>query len=260
MKKLYLVLISVILYSGAMACSFTPDSFCRTMRMSDDLIISGRIVAVDTSSIDVEIIEIIRGEESRDIIRIWNGTDFECNGLHSMAALTIGGINDTVIIILPLINEIINQWDVIGDYRRPEPFVLTSELRVKQGIVKGLILGDVIAPPEYRLLSMDYEEFKTKIVEEGDCSTIILSNDNIELPPEVIVTNPFSSELNIQLGEYLGEGAVVLYSTKGERVLMDKVFNQKNPVFQTDGILPGLYILEIRLANKLLKHIKVVKL
>lgn len=96
----------------------------------DNLIVYGLIATQDQDGLDLNIIEVLRGSESKSQIRIWDGTDFECNGIWDMSAGTIGTIGDTIIISLPRITVNENPWDVIGDYRRPDPYRFTSELTV----------------------------------------------------------------------------------------------------------------------------------
>jgi len=98
----------------------------------------------------MKVIEVLRGEESSTTIRIWDGTDFDCNGIRSMAASTIGAEEEVYIIALETITEIENSWDVIGDYRRPMHYGRTPELKVDGEIVTGFISGIDSAPIEFQ--------------------------------------------------------------------------------------------------------------
>src|SRR5687767_15182108 len=69
-------------------------------------------------------------------------SDFDCNGIWSMSASDIGGLYDTIVIILPKIIDIENEWDIIGDFRRPNPRSEehTSELQSLAYLVCRLLL------------------------------------------------------------------------------------------------------------------------
>ena len=104
MKKLYTLGFSVLaLFQTATACSWIPTSFCETSNdRPDDVVISGKIIGVDDDGIDVAVIHVLKGTESSEVIRIWDGTDFDCNGLFSMAASALGDVDDTIIVVMPL--------------------------------------------------------------------------------------------------------------------------------------------------------------
>ena len=135
------------LCQSALACSWIPIPFCQTStERPNDVVLSGRIVGVDMDGIDVEVIDVLRGDEDRAIIRIWDGTDWDCNGLFSMAASDLGAVDDSIIVVLPVITTIENTWDVLGDYRRPDYFGYIPDLRVYNGLVTGYITGSASSP------------------------------------------------------------------------------------------------------------------
>jgi len=178
MKKLYTLCIAVfVLYETATACSWIPTSFCGTSNdRPDDVVISGKIIGVDDDGIDVEVIHVLQGTESREVIRIWDGTDFDCNGLFSMAASALGNMDDTIIVVMPLITEIENTWDVMGDYRRPNYFGAITELRVTNGIIVGYIWGSAMTP----VYQMPYLHLISNWNEGPDACSVFLSVDGLE--------------------------------------------------------------------------------
>ena len=218
LKFYFTIILQIPLLLNLMACSFTPESFCTGYNMaSNDLIVSGQIISIDADGISLEILEILRGDEEKETIRIWDGTDFDCNGFFSMAASDIGEINDTVLLILPKIDTLENTWDVIGDYRRPEYIKYTSSLTVKDGIITGLIKGLGIAPPSLQLTSMAYSTFINNWSISGDCSNIVVkTEEKREKIIKLEYTNPIKERLYIRVLEgrdpvkrlevYTGEG------------------------------------------------------
>ena len=80
MKKLGLIM-SLVVCSvvSLLACSFYPYSFCHVnsnIAFSEHLVVMGEIVSIDEDGIDLEVIDVLRGEESKSIIRIWDGSGF----------------------------------------------------------------------------------------------------------------------------------------------------------------------------------------
>lgn len=259
MKKILTLLVIIICHYNILACTFIPETFCRSLEvLSNDIVLSGEIVSIDSTGIDIEIIDVLRGEESRPIIRVWDGTDFDCNGIVSMAASLIGKLNDSIVMILPRITEKENAWDVIGDYRRPNFFNYTTKLILEDGILKGLISGHSTFPPQYNQLNMNYNEFKTKLIEDGDCSSIRSNTKSTIHESRITVNNPFTSNLTIQLSEVINRGIVRLYSLAGKLLLTEKIEAERFKELDLSGFHAGMYILEIEI-NGNRKLIKVVK-
>ncbi len=262
MKKTLILLTLIFAYVGiTYACTFDRSSFCYELEFSnEDVVLTGEVVAIDSLGIDFKVIEVLRGEETRSIVRIWNGTDFECNGNFSLAASNIGDLQDTVIIILPRITEKENDWEVIDDYRRPDPYHSTPQLKVEKGYVKGFIQGSSIAPIEYATLVLGLEEFREKILENGDCASIVISTKELETKSSLGFSNPFTDQLNIELPARIGEASLRVYAISGELVFREEVRAQNSIAIAAYDWPSGLYVLEWRTKNQLPQIIKVLKL
>lgn len=247
LKKIFnSTLIITLLSVQAYCCTFTPETFCKSIEIySENLIVSGKIIAKDSDGIDLEVIEVLRGNESKSIIRIWDGTDFDCNGIWNMSCETIGELNDEIIISLPQIVEKENAWDVIGDYRRPNPYTHITELKVSDGKVYGLIKGDASSPDEHNLLEIEYNIFQSAIIDKGDCQLLSSTIDNDELFKQISITNPFNSEIyitNVNPKEIL---EVNLYTVLGERVFNKSINDVSELRFDIFDQSSNLYFLEI---------------
>lgn len=247
------VFIAILLglhYSGS-SCTILPDAFCRTLvQFPENLVLSGVIVSIDSTGIDIEVLDILRGEESRDTIRVWDGTDFDCNGIWSMAASDIGDVYDTIIIILPKIIQIENEWDVIGDYRRPDPYGHTSELKVKEGNAEGFISGDALAPPEYNVWNLNFDLLKSKIIADGDCSSIILATNDSKPESMITVNNPFESLLYVQLNGVVNKGFLKLYAMTGHVYLIKEINSESLIELELQDVPPGIYLLEVNTTGR----------
>ena len=244
--KMFLLLISALLGTHtAMSCTIIPETFCRSIEIHTNYLIAyGAVVAKDQDGLDLTLIEVLRGSESQSQIRIWDGTDFECNGLWDMSTNTIGEIGDTVVISLPKITEIENPWDVIGDYRRPDPYHYTSELHVENGTVHGLIAGDAIAPPEFNVLSLAYVTLRESILAFDDCSDIVTNTNNLIIQHTQLAPNPVSSVLSIQSNSSKIK-KLALYNIQGVKVWDKSLAQNFNVQIDLHQFSSGIYILHI---------------
>ncbi len=260
-NSIEIVIILLITVKG-FACSLEQESFCAALEINgSDIVVSGTIISVDDDGIDLEIIEVLRGEESRNVIRIWDGTDFLwcMDEIFSMASSTIGEVNDTVIILLPKIAEIQNSWDVIGDYRRPSFFHYEKELKVVNGFANGFILGPHIAPIEYHLRTIEYVKLADLITTNGNCGDLTLSSHELNIEDNVKYTNPVTSEINIELGELQTVTNINVYSYFGRNVRSISIDNQESINIPFDNEPPGLYILEIITSKRRSRRFKIIK-
>ena len=217
MKRFYtLCFAGFALCPGVFACSWVPYSFCETSNLRpDDVVISGKVVSVDMDGIDLEVIDVLTGSESRDTIRIWDGTDWDCNGLFSMAASDLGGLNDSIIVILPLITAIENSWDVLGDYRRPDYFGYTPELAITNGMVIGYIWGPAMTP----IWEMPYEPLVANWSDGPDaCSGFLSIEGSRQTAPfaahlannTLILTIPSDAKLGSTVRIYAASGQEIV--------------------------------------------------
>lgn len=238
MKKLYTLGFAVLaLFQTATACSWIPTSFCETSNdRPDDVVISGKIIGVDDDGIDVAVIHVLQGTESSEVIRIWDGTDFDCNGLFSMAASALGDVDDTIIVVMPLITEIENTWDVLGDYRRPNYFGAITELRVTNGIVGGYIWGPAMTP----VYQMPYLHLITNWNEGPDACSVFLSVDGVQ------TSGPFAVQLidnvlNVNVNGHGGSGYSMQILASNGQVIVEQSMLMGNKQVGLSGLSTGVY-------------------
>lgn len=223
------------------ACSFFADSFCQTANSQVEATITlGVISGVDSDGINFEVLSVVRGVESRSDIRIWDGTDFDCNGPFSMAASDFGVVGDTLLIILPLIDEIENDWDVIGDYRRPDNYTSTSVLHVIDGVAYGLIQGDAISPPEFNLLSFPLDELVDYYSEDQNCSQITEVTDIYYDRDFQAYPNPTRGAITIVWEVTTLKTQFRIYDAQGN-IVEDRMLNAKSTNVELGHLAAGLY-------------------
>ncbi len=249
---LLLLLILVLATPDLIGCSFAQTSFCQNAsEFEDELIVAGIISAVDNDGIDLDVISLIRGNETKTTIRIWDGTDFDCNGLHSMAATNIGSLNDTVVVMLPLIDTMQNTWDVIGDYRTPDFWTQSKILRVQNNVVRGFISGVPLSPNDNAVWDFDYDAFIDSWLEEMDCSLISSVDDNSESSINIF-PNPTYDDLTISVDI---ESSYQICEVLGNIVAWGSLQRGENRVSMAQ--LPaGLYYVWLAEGRKVIKVIK----
>ena len=258
MKKILLLIVfSFLISNEILACNWTSSSFCSTSQSSsfqNDLIVYGKIIAIDNDGIDFEIIDVLRGQENKTIIRIWDGVDFDCNGVFSMAASELGTINEHLIIILPKIVEKKSNWEVIGDYRRPDFFQYTPNLRVENGIVYGLISGFETYP--YVEEQVNYENFKNSWNTNNNCSSVVLKNEKYEIEQLKVLTFP-NNKFKIVSNNF-SKKELNIYNIFGLKVKSEFQINNEIEIDLSE-YSNGMYFINLVFENKEIKTIKLIR-
>ena len=257
MKKLILLFIVNFAFTlKLLACSYTPISFCSTSEsFSENLIVFGKIVSIDNDGIDFEIIDILKGQENKTIIRIWNGVDFDCNGNWSMAADELGELNETLVIILPKIVEKKNDWEVIGDYRRPDFFGFTPNLKVENGIVSGLISGHVNYP--YAEEQANYENFKNSWETSQNCSSVVLGAESYKLEKIFKIHTNSNNKFKISSNKNT-EFKVSIFNINGLKIESSEVI-QKEFEIDLSEYSVGIYFINLTYENNKIQNFKIIK-
>jgi len=259
MKK-YITILSIIFLHVQLgnACTFIPKSFCDTaMEFPDNLIVSGYITAVDTDGINFEILEILAGTETRTNIRIWDGTDFDCNGIFSMAASDFGVIDDTLILNLPLIVSIENTWDNIGDYRRPNNYEYSPVLHVSEGGANGFIKG-YVWDYDLSIFEFDFDLFTQYWIEDSGCDNIVNTNEESKFLDVKIFPNPTSNLINIQMEDLKSDMQIEVVDPFTQKVVVAPCYLNCTTIGVQD-LVDGFYILRIRQGTRIMYSGKFIK-
>lgn len=261
LKNLFIIFIISLFFllnHKLFACSCDGGlTFCEaTTGIDNDLIVSGKITYVDSLKLRLLIIDRFKGNEIRDTITIWSGTDFDCNGLFSMSTILLGEVDDSIIIILPKIDStnIENDWDVIGDYRRPYYLCITPNLNVKNNSVFGEI-KDSWPMPNSSVLRISYNHFKNLWNDEKiNCSGLVGVNDFVKREVDFCWNN---GSLNIDNSENLFLD-INIFDQTGKRLF--SLRSSSNQIM-TDQIIfrQSFIILQIKNQDKLLVNEKIIK-
>lgn len=257
MKKLLLIcFLHFICTLKFFGCTYIPTSFCATSEtFSENLIIYGKIIAVSSNGIDFEIIDVLRGSESKSVIRIWDGEDFDCNGNWSMAASGLGKVNDTLVLILPKIADKKNEWEVIGDYRRPDFFGYTPNLKVANGIISGLISGNITA--SYIEEKTNYENFKNSWTTNQNCSSIILVTENYNLNEKVKIITLQNHKFRVIANNNV-KYKIAVFNVFGLKIDSEEFFIREVEI-DLSNKSKGIYFISLMGENNNRKTIKILK-
>jgi len=236
--KNYLLTFFLLSFLFSHACSGFPKSFCfiKATRTGHHAI-CGVISSSISHGINLKVIDVLSGIETRSVVTIWDGTDFDCNGNISMKSNLLGQVGDTIIVITPIIGGVPqNTWDVAGDYRMPYYLFETAWLKVNKDTVRGYIAGAANTP----LVKYDYTSFKNYLLNHNnDCLALnineIFKNEiEINLKHGYISNNSPSNNL-FSISIYTIDGRIVLQAilSKGQEV-------------KYDHLPSGLYLLAAR--------------
>ncbi len=258
MKKLILLFIVNFVFTlKLLACSYTPISFCATSEsFSENLIVFGKIVSIDNNGIDFEIIDILKGQENKTIIRIWDGVDFDCNGNWSMSASELGAINETIIVALPKISEKKSDWETLGDYRRPDFFGYTPNLKVNNGIVSGYITDNNAGSEPYNRQA-DYEIFKNSWETNQNCSSVVLGTENYKSESTFKILSLSNNKFKI-LSNKNAEFKISVYNINGLKIESNEII-QKEFEIDLSKYSTGIYFVSLTYKNNRIQNFKIIK-
>jgi len=240
MKKkssiMFLVVLSLLFTMPAQIfpCSFVKVSLVATKaKYPNSLTALVSIETVSNQYSDLNILDIIEGDENKTIMRVWDDKDFECNGTWSMGTENLGNQGDTLLVILPKIDSIINPWEVIGDYRMGHLYAYTVFIQIKGG--EGYYSGKNIPWGLY-----SYEQLKAWAVS----STAVINMKNAKPTNNISITHtPFTNQVSIAFPQGTTTYSLHIYNTSGELV---KAFEDvsESVTWNTEGQGRGVYYLK----------------
>jgi hypothetical protein len=142
MKRALLIITLLGFTATVLACTIEPIDFCTASRhYSNRSIISGKIISYESKHLLVEVIDVIKGIESKKTITIWDGEDYvwcqSTGEVKSMKSTQIGSIGDSVLLLLEKIDSVKNSWEQIGDYRTPDNYDVVGILQIENDTIQG---------------------------------------------------------------------------------------------------------------------------
>ena len=232
---------SPILAVQTNACDIAPRAFCETMAENPEALVTrARIEAHIANGIQLRVFDVYAGSETANIITVWNGTDFDCNGPFPMQASQFGAVGDTIIAILPRIESLENIWESLGDYRASLFWFNTPFLRQTGEMINGYFTDPWTSE------GTPLTEFETTY---GECSVPV----GISNVPDMgirICPNPASDVLHLEWARLPASGRLEVYDMDGRAVKrIDVGKDGKTAIFIHD--LPsGVYYLRGRMGKE----------
>lgn len=254
MKNITLTLFLFLSCASIRACDFACV-FCHEFQETD-FIFGGEIIQKGAEFVQIRIIDQFRGNESREIITIWSGTDFDCNGPFSMSANDFGNIGDTILTVTRLIEEAQNIWDVECDYYRSHFCFYSS-----QSFDGNWIWGWFSEP------SFSYKIFKEKWNDrtlvgcenyESDkegCESIPNSNIEINIAP-----NPTPGLFYVNVFPILEQDFLLKIFDAAGKMILEKDLTQINNAIDLNHFPSGVYFVAVSNGDKFLKTERVLKI
>ena len=240
MKIIFTLIVSLIFFEGGYACGYSPRSFCEMISVFNDNILYGRVIEHNTSSIRFEVLNILRGQESRDTITVWDN-QYECMGINMLPANVIGQVGDTALISVSIIDSLQNPWDVLGDYRIPNHSTFTYFLSVENDTLKGLVKGAELAPRDYQLWEISLFDFLSNWDLNSNCDALRVGVQELsELQQIGVYPNPTTDNLNIK--NLPTSANVELLSLNGQVI---NTFEKGASQLFTAHLAVGTYLLKI---------------
>ena len=180
--------------------------------------------------------------EDRENVTIWDDAPWECNGTFSMDAELFGAEGDTIIAMMPKIDSLINNWEVIGDYRSPHFWFFESFLTVRDGNFVGLFNND------YDLDTIPVNDLFPQL---QPCLAVSSTN-TIDASTVRIFPQPANSVLSIQMEED-GNYQWRVFDLNGRLLRQDR-FQGNRESIETDYFPNGMYILQITQGEAILNR------
>jgi len=251
MKKL---IASLLLLSSAYgySCSIVFSSFCEFSQNYGTVV---RCVMIDSVQHGrrFQVLDVIKGTESRDTITIWNGTDFDCNGPVSQSAEYMGQIGDTLLAALTPVDSVSQPWQVIGDYVRTYNFGYTPELRFANDSLYGRISGGSFVPQELQVWKMAYSNFMQYWNAHSQTCNTLAGVSDIPGDALIVYPNPVARQLNLSYP--LQNTPFTLHSLTGPLIKTDFVSGSS---INLSDVPAGVYFLVLQ-TQPSAKYFRVVK-
>ena len=257
MKSLATIALLLFIFGETLACSFAC-AICHNRPFDDnDVLFSGKIIEKGDEYCKFEIIEVFRGTEKRDVVTVWSGTDFDCNGNFSMSANAFGQVGDSLMMLTKLIQEKENDWDVFCDYRRSYYCIFP---------IKNKVIHNFWIPNPYLPYDMFKANWENQTLE--GCSNYVAASESCEPeepPPGPVESfylhvapNPASNNISIKTDNYQENNITAQFYDIAGRLLRTFTISSFETVQNISAFPAGIYIIAFRENGKYISSKKIV--
>jgi len=246
-RSLLLLSLFFALSTAVWPCSIRPKFFCESINgnNSDYPVFMGKVIDTVHWGVRFEILERLKGEESRDTITIWDGKPFYCNGFHDLYAKRLTQLTDTIIVAVPKITQPDTSWQVTGDYVMPFFYGYISYLSVEAGYAKGYIAGVASGNSSSWVQSLSLDSLQTYVLDRGGCSEIVNTSAYSLDRFLQVFPNPFGNSLFLEVSKKEASTSF-FYTLKNwsGQVMRQGTLKQQEQL-TTDELPAGMYVLLI---------------
>jgi hypothetical protein len=163
---IHLLLSFMIFNQKVKACSSTPSPFCNKITSTNHDVALVTFIEQNQHCSKAIVIEVLKGNIIKDTIDVYDYVffcmEYDTTTL-SHLCINVGNcqnIGDTLFMILPKIDTVLNPWDTIGNYRFEYHLCETNYLNFNGDTLSGFISGHPSAPSSFNTYKIMYEDFK----------------------------------------------------------------------------------------------------
>lgn len=248
MKTLLTTFFLLFLTITTFACDPIFYGFEKSIcHFNEENIFVGKIVDQGGQYADIAIIDQVRGCESQNAIRIWDGSIYDCNGPFDAPATALGEVGDSVLFIAQQIDTLENTWDVLGDYRRPVQFNYPGYVLIENGLVSVSINQNWQLMPYAGYIQHLKDNDTENCLEE--CTEVALSTHNNSINSISIYPNPSSDQLFIESTSTAIQ-SIRIFNTLGELIHHTRQADH-NQSINVSAYAQGIYYAHIKAGDAL---------
>ena len=232
------------------ACTFIPMPFCEQFDNGNTILYGKTIEAVD-DGVRFQIFELLTGNETDQIITIFDQAPFDCNGTFYLEAISLLPLDLEVIVSVEHIDSLLNPWDALGDYRVSEYYTENRRLIVENDIVIGNITSPFGGDQSISLSSFASD------LQNGTATCLILGMEVNYVDDVIAYPNPASDLVFLSLADQspIQIDQAFVCSQLGNRLELPSTFDSSLDVSQ----LPvGMYVIEVLYSDGLRSRHKIV--
>lgn len=257
MKNTIITLLFVTFYTSIQCCSFPVSPFCTTVNdiNPNNVILRGYFSSELINGLTFIRLETLRGEEEREMIKVWDNTTFECNGGHQRKAVQMGALNQEVIISIALVDSIIWGNEILNeDYRVPDGLWWETHNLTVEG---DSIFGFHFLPQDnsHSYTNIHFDEFIDIVINNNECQSSTSTNEpdenKIKIFPSLV-----NDYIYIDTDWNNHNDKVMLYNSNG-RLIFSKPISAE---LYLGDLTKGMYIVVVQTDGNKCFHQKIVKI
>lgn len=230
-------------------CTPLPVPFCELTEMYEDSpVFLAQVIDKGSGWCEIEIFAVLRGEEEREIIRIWDGPNQFCTGVWPAPAAAYGAIGDSIICIasLSLMEEDTGGFFVPqNDYFHCPVLVGTVAMKIENGIINSSIFEP------WQNVEVQLSNFLDSEDLDSSCPGVGLGIDDTRDVQLSVYPNPAHDVLNIETSD-AQKKEISIYSSNGqllETITKEGRAGTDNQFVDLSPLPKGLLIVKVSLNN-----------